>query len=524
MTLFRKKPKRRYLILAAVSAVMIAAYLIYLLCVGGRYSFVIPSLGAIDPDSVTVETSDDVVRVTDIRQEPTHDNILSILVVETERVHSGKTTLTVRYHEDLSEFLGSLPESGEEINPDDTDALLSEDTEKQVELYVPVIGAVYDITNDSFTGLWAMLVLLIALAAAVIVTLFFSFREKRKTGSFSYAMVAQGGVMLFLAVSVCIEATLILYVNRDYLLLMRFSDLLSVLTESGKSFILLTLLPVLLFALALCISNIRLVRHEGFRPQNLLGFLLGFGVIGGMVLMYWLGKAVTYSSESEFARFLLTVIHTECSFIFCYFECMLFSTVVCAVQATRYRIREPMDYLMILGCAIRSDGTPTPLLRARIDRAIAFDREQNTAFGKKAKFVPSGGQGSDEVVSEAECMKRYLMEQGVEEERILKEDRSVNTYQNMAFSKKVIEDDAADLSGVNVAFSTTNYHVFRGYTLADEIGMKVKGLSAKTKLYFYPNAFLREFIGLLWNQKVRHLIFVGVSTLILTVVYLIVRY
>lgn len=77
-----------------------------------------------------------------------------------------------------------------------------------------------------------------------------------------------------------------------------------------------------------------------------------------------------------------------------------------------------------------------------------------------------GGQGSNEVISEAESMKRCLMEMGVPEERILKEDKSVNTYQNIAFSKTVIEQDHDKKGDVNIAFSTTNYHVFRGYTLA----------------------------------------------------------
>ena len=67
--------------------------------------------------------------------------------------------------------------------------------------------------------------------------------------------------------------------------------------------------------------------------------------------------------------------------------------------------------------------------------------------------------------------------------------------------KKIIEGDAEDISKTNIAFSTTNYHVLRGYTLAQRLGMKVSGLSTKTKKYFYPNAFLREFVGLLVEQK-----------------------
>ena len=70
---------------------------------------------------------------------------------------------------------------------------------------------------------------------------------------------------------------------------------------------------------------------------------------------------------------------------------------------------------------------------------------------------------------------------GVPEADILKEDKSVNTYQNMAFSKKIIEQDAGSLENINIGFSTTNYHVFRGYTLGQyRIYRKNSGLKRKT--------------------------------------------
>ena len=94
----------------------------------------------------------------------------------------------------------------------------------------------------------------------------------------------------------------------------------------------------------------------------------------------------------------------------------------------------------------------------------------------------------------------------------------------MKFSKKVIEEDAGDLKNTGIAFSTTNYHVFRGYTLAEKLGMKVKGLSAKTKLYFFPNAFLREFIGLIYEQKIRHLFFMISGIIFFASLYFILMY
>ena len=102
-------------------------------------------------------------------------------------------------------------------------------------------------------------------------------------------------------------------------------------------------------------------------------------------------------------------------------------------------------------------------------------------------------------------MSRYLQSQDIPPERILKEDKSTNTFENMQFSRDVIEKDCGDITQKKIAFATTNYHVLRGYILSKKNGYDAKGISAKTKMYFYPNAFLREFIGLLADQKWKHL-------------------
>ncbi len=239
--------------------------------------------------------------------------------------------------------------------------------------------------------------------------------------------------------------------------------------------------------------------------------------MGGIALLHRLNNYLAYDSLA--AYYISTFVTLAFAYLYAYFECMLLSTILCAVLSTRYKPPYSLDYIIILGCAIRADGTPTPLLRGRAERALAFEREQFAHTGRHAKFVPSGGQGSDEIISEAASMKRWLTEQGVAEEQILEENQSVNTFQNMAFSKRVIEADAENAEKVQIGFSTTNYHVFRGYTLANRVNMKVKGLSAKTKLYFFPNAFIREFIGLLWEQKLRHLAFAALLVAALGFLY-----
>ena len=114
--------------------------------------------------------------------------------------------------------------------------------------------------------------------------------------------------------------------------------------------------------------------------------------------------------------------------------------------------------------------------------------------------MPSGGQGTDERISESLCMHNYLREQGVPEEHILMEDRSRNTYENMKFSKELIDKRNA---AARVAYSTTNYHVFRSGMMARRVKMRAQGMGSKTKWYFWPNAAVREFAGLLQNHRLK---------------------
>ena len=97
-------------------------------------------------------------------------------------------------------------------------------------------------------------------------------------------------------------------------------------------------------------------------------------------------------------------------------------------------------------------------------------------------------------------MKRYLISKDVDENDIILEDKSTSTFENMKFSKEKISDDA------KVLFSTSDYHVLRSGIIAARAGVKPAGIGAKTKWYFWANAFMREFIGLSVNTRKRHVL------------------
>ena len=192
------------------------------------------------------------------------------------------------------------------------------------------------------------------------------------------------------------------------------------------------------------------------------------------------------------------VVSNSFAAIYLYFECMLTGTALVDLYVSKYEPDYNADYIIVLGCGIDDKGRPYPLLASRIERAYRFYLKQLGVSNKEATFITSGGQGQDEVISESMSMKNYLLNKGISEDRIIMEDRSFNTRENMANSKKIIEKNDPQ---AKVLFSTSDFHVFRSGLMARREKMKAIGIGAKTKWYFFPNAIIREFVGLLTQHK-----------------------
>lgn len=278
---------------------------------------------------------------------------------------------------------------------------------------------------------------------------------------------------------------------------------------SSLSFVSIILLPISLITFILVtISNINLIRKEGKSLRNLLGLFLGIficilTILPDLIyrLLLKLGKINIFNLNSAgpyIYNFLETLVYLTVT----YLECILIATIIVAIKTIKKKVQMNKDYMIILGCQIQKDGSLTPLLKGRVNGAIEFRNEQLKTTGKDLIFVPSGGKGNDEIISEAEAMKNYLIEQGIEERNILVENKSKNTYENIKFSNKLINNKNA-----NIGFSTTNYHVMRAGLIATEQGLKLEGIGSKTKSYFWINAFIREFIGTLYSERKKHILF-----------------
>ena len=338
----------------------------------------------------------------------------------------------------------------------------------------------------------------------LIVMLVHAFFEQLKYNPYSYNTIYYMGFALFLTSVLITHVSLLLSMLRDPALASRPELILTDMMNSAKRYMLITSPFLLVFSGALCISNIALIRHEGRRFVNILGLLLSFLLIAGLGILLTFDR---YASGSRADVMIHDMYVNLFSAIYLYFECMLIGTIVADAIAARGKPYYDRDFMIILGCAIRKDGTPTQLLKGRIDSALDFARRQKESGGRDVIFIASGGKGSDELISESECIRNYLLEQGVPAERIVTEDRSTDTFENMKFSKEKIL--VIDPEG-KVGFATTNYHVFRSGLFARRVKMRALGVGAPTRWYYWPNAAVREFVGLLTKHRGKQaLIFLG---------------
>ena len=300
----------------------------------------------------------------------------------------------------------------------------------------------------------------------------------------------------------------------------------------GLILVILILLTPFLTIGFLLINTIVVVKNNGFSLTSMLPFLMA----GFLILLLASPSIVNYFDPDarHVVVFLLGLFTLEgLWFSFTFVALLLYSWI--------YRIlprRRQYDYIIIHGAGL--DGPrPTPLLAGRIDKALELWNKQH----QHGKFVVSGGQGADEIVSEAQAMRDYLLEKGVPAAAILMEDKSTTTWENLRYSLAIINADratgvdatssaavassgdvtttASDVSGTATSSSgfttavvTSDFHVFRCAEYAHNLGIKADGIGSHTKGWYWPTAFIREFIAITKAHLWPYLVIGGLYTLI----------
>ena len=248
-------------------------------------------------------------------------------------------------------------------------------------------------------------------------------------------------------------------------------------------FFVLFLVPLILIW-----NGIVMIRRESARLSNILSLLLGVVIAAGeaaFLLFAFNGDGFAFSDLSWVSFFVGASVF--------YGSVLLLAFVLYDFLLPFLMRKEQYDGLIVHGCALIHGDKVSRILSRRLDLAASLHR-----LGRETGLiVVSGGKGDDETVSEAAAMRNYLIKKGVCEDRILKEDQSRSTRENLLYSSQLIDTG----SGKKTAIITSNYHLYRCLLTAKELGIRCRGYGSPVAAYYWPSAVIREFAAVYSRRR-----------------------
>lgn len=218
-------------------------------------------------------------------------------------------------------------------------------------------------------------------------------------------------------------------------------------------------------------------------PLN-VGNLLSLALAG--ICMAWLlasRKGLSLSRLSPGIRRSLAIATIFCATLW-------LGTLSWIVAGARAEEERPVDAMLVLGAGLKN-GRATHTLERRIEAASVWLLQH-----RQTRVIACGGVTLGQTLSEAEAIRDGLVRRGVEIDRILLEDRSTSTEENLRFARAVLEAQGAG-PHPRVLITTSNYHLARARLLAAREGFEAYGLPASTPWYSLPNQVARETLAVL---------------------------
>ena len=250
------------------------------------------------------------------------------------------------------------------------------------------------------------------------------------------------------------------------------------------------LLVILIVPFFLIHNGIVMIQREGKSLPNLLslllGIIIGLGEITSIMAFISYTRRLNMDAISlPFTLISVSIIYVSVSFL----VFMLYTLFLQIIPKKR-----DFDYIIIHGSGLVDGNKVSKLLSDRLDKAINVYRKDPTP----PIMIASGGHGSDETVSEAKAMSEYLISKGIPKEKIILEDKSTTTYENLVNSKEIIDQRGG---GNYIALVTSNYHVYRALRHCQKIGLECTGIGSRVAFYYWPSALIREYVAVHTEPK-----------------------
>ncbi len=258
------------------------------------------------------------------------------------------------------------------------------------------------------------------------------------------------------------------------------------------------LLCLLIVPFFLMYNGVVMLRKEGHRVAHLLSLALGILIFAGEIAFAAVFlSGMPFNGPPHYERFdpaflLVLIAYFSVSVIYGSMTFLIFILYTLFLQIIPKR--RNFDFIIIHGAGLLDGDRVSKLLKDRLDKAVeVFRRAKKTPY-----MIPSGGKGDDESISEAAAMRDYLLSQGIPADRIIPEDRSKTTLENLKNSKQIIESMGGSRS---TALVTSNYHVYRALRYCRGIGLQCTGIGSRVAFYYWPSALIREFIAIHTEKK-----------------------
>lgn len=214
-----------------------------------------------------------------------------------------------------------------------------------------------------------------------------------------------------------------------------------------------------------------------FTGHNYLAYTL-YGIAAVLLLFRFIGKAIK------------AVICIMLVLGLCYFGFVEASIIDCADEPAP----ENAQYIIVLGAAVHGDE-PSLAMTERTDAAFDYLTEHEDTVA-----IVSGGMGDGENLSEAQAMFNYLTEKGIAGNRIIMEDKSTSTKENLANSFEIIRSRGDDPND-STAVVTSEYHIYRAKMIAEDLCVSIDAIPAKTGyITVRINYFIREAFGVTYQE------------------------
>ena len=325
------------------------------------------------------------------------------------------------------------------------------------------------------------------------------------------------------AFAICLFFWLLFYIcfskdrsryRNSYLLFLALVSTLLCLLISSDAYVntvaffifILIFLAILIVPFFLIHNGIVMIRNEGRSLPNLLSLFFGITIALGEIATFLVVAMMIMSdtNDEQILNFIsvagtpliiisISVIYLSVSFLIF----MLYTLFLQIIPK-----KKDFDYVIVHGAGLLDGERVSKLLSDRIDKALDVYHKDPTP----PILIPSGGQGADEKVSEAFAMADYMKEKKIPQDKIILEDQSKNTYENLLNSKKII--DARD-GDKYTALVTSNYHVYRALRHARKVGLKCTGIGSPVAFYYWPSALIREYIAVHAEKKHLFILILG---------------